>query len=91
MKKRTNTQTLEVVTSSSTLATDSDIQTLEESQAQNEELEWHLQKYKGMSFISELAILTFKNSTEKQKLARDAIKPIIRHKGEAGSRKRGFI
>jgi hypothetical protein len=55
-KKRTNTS--EDRPSASTSAKDPDIPTLEELQERNEELERRLRKYKGLSYLLALTILT---------------------------------
>ena len=60
MKKHPNTRVSKDVPFPSSSVSDPDMPTLEELQAQNEELERHLRKYKGMFYLSKLPILIFK-------------------------------
>ena len=65
--------------------------TLEELQAQNEELERRLRKYKGMFYLSELPIFIFKIFYRQTEISQRRNHTHPRPKGEVGSRKRGFI
>ena len=96
MKKRTYNPTSPADNQPSGPSSGSDpsTQTLEELQEQNKELRRRLQKHKGeaLFFPRQKKNLTFQ-TTEKKNSTRSesGIKPITRPKGEAGSRKWGFI
>jgi hypothetical protein len=94
-KKRTKAGEDRPSTSQSTTPTDPEGPTLEELQERNKELERRLRKYKGMSRSYQPLESDDDNFHNIEKQKRDAtgpaIKPIIRPRGEAGSRKRGFI
>lgn len=66
--------------------------TMEELQEQNKELKRLLRNYKGLGLPSiDLNFTYFANIPEKPRATETKTKPIVRPKGEAGSRKRGFI